>query len=90
MLLELDSISISVLPTQLIFNIEYFSKIAKVCNTRCENIEIFLSFRFYVKSTLENVEDLKLPFCKFQTSKSAKSPKMADFTRLASPKIDFT
>ena len=30
--------------------------------SQCGNFRIFLSFRFYVKSTLENVEVLKLPF----------------------------
>ena len=29
---------------------------------QCGNCRIFLSFRFYVKSTLENLEVLKLPF----------------------------
>ena len=29
---------------------------------QCGNFRIFLSFRFYVKSTLENLEVLKLPF----------------------------
>ena len=33
---------------------------------QCGNFKIFLSFRFYVKSTLENIEVLKLPFfCNF-------------------------
>ena len=29
--------------------------------SQCRNFRIFLSFRFYVKSTLENPEGLKLP-----------------------------
>ena len=34
----------------------------KGIGTQCGNIEIFLSFRFYVKSTLENLEVLKTAF----------------------------
>ena len=33
---------------------------------QCENIKIFLSFRFYVKSTLENLEVLKMSFLPFK------------------------
>ena len=29
--------------------------------SQCKNFRIFLSFRFYVKSTLENLDVLKLP-----------------------------
>ena len=33
--------------------------------SQCGNSIMFLSFRFYVKSILENLEVLKLPFCHF-------------------------
>jgi len=55
-------------------------------NAQCGKFRIFLSLRFYVKSILENLEVLKLPFCcfksseicwfcRFQPSKSAKNHK---------------
>ena len=34
-------------------------------NTHCGNLRIFLSLRFYVKSILESLEVLKLPFLPF-------------------------
>ena len=37
----------------------------KVRRTQCGNLMIFLSFRSYVKSILENLEVLKLPFLPF-------------------------
>ena len=33
--------------------------------TQCGNFRIFLSFRFYVKSILDNAEVLKMPFLPF-------------------------
>ena len=33
---------------------------------QCGNFKIFLSFRFYVKSILENLEDPKLPFLQYK------------------------
>ena len=36
--------------------------IMQIESTQCENVMIFLSFRFYVKSILDNLEVLKLPF----------------------------
>ena len=35
----------------------------QVRGSQCGNLRIFLSFRFYVKSILENLEVLKMPFC---------------------------
>ena len=39
-----------------------FSKLVKHCETLCGNFMIFLSFRFYVKSILANLNVVKLPF----------------------------
>ena len=36
-------------------------QIGRIESLQCENVMIFLSFRFYVKSILENLEVLKLP-----------------------------
>ena len=62
---------------------------------QCGNFMIFLSLRFYVKSILEDLEVLKLPFLPFlkakihQTkSKNIRAPKIAINGR--SSKIDFT
>ena len=38
---------------------------SEVSPSQCENYRIFLSFRFYVKSILETLEVLKLPFLPF-------------------------
>ena len=37
-------------------------QIGRIESSQCENVMIFLSFRFYVKSILDNLEVLKLPF----------------------------
>ena len=37
----------------------------KIMDIQCRNYKFFLSFRFYVKSTLENLEVLKMPFLPF-------------------------
>ena len=38
------------------------SKFVSSHSTRCENIRIFLSLRFYVKSVLDDLKVLKMPF----------------------------
>ena len=42
--------------------------ISGLCRTRCGNFWIFLSLRFYVKSSLDSVKAVKLPFCHFRGS----------------------
>ena len=43
-----------------------FPLCAEVKSTQCKNFKIFLSFRFCVKSILQNLEVLKMPFLPHQ------------------------
>ena len=42
-----------------------FLPISSVTNSQCGKVQIFLSFRFYVKSILDDLKVLKLPFLQF-------------------------
>ena len=50
--------SFSVLSDELLTQVRYY-------NLQCGNFRIFLSFRFYVKSILENVKVQKMSFWQF-------------------------
>ena len=43
----------------------FFTSIQAINDAQCGNFIIFLSLRFYVKSKLENLEVVKLPFLQF-------------------------
>ena len=44
-------------------------KEGQVCQSQCGNVMIFLSFRFYVKSIMGNLEVLRMPILHFLPSK---------------------
>ena len=55
----------------MLLSFTYYSINAGLVSTaQCRNFRIFMSYRFYVKPTLDNLKVLKLPFfCNFMGSK---------------------